>query len=366
MPLTGDDFTLYSRTAATSNSEGSGRWIACDESGNDGEQLLNGRYLVYASVAVDDAEAADIVRQLRREAQIQQSAELKFRAFAGRWANRREVLRRLWGPGGALEGRCAAYVVDKEYGAVAKVVDLLLEEYAWAQGRDLYRAGEARRIARVLALQGRRALRQEGFHRLLDAFVAFASQRALKNGEAAATEAFYDRLEAAWATSTRREVTDILFRLRATRPQGDVLHVDSGPFPLLEMLVPCIAETARHWAKRLGEPVSVLTDEQKTLTDERLGLLAQILGRTSGATPSSRIGGIPLQHLLRGTSTDHPSVQLADLLAGATAAVAACHAGVDSSVADDLCSSVIPLINDESLLPYDSASALAAPGAAPH
>jgi hypothetical protein len=30
------------------------RWVACDESGWDGEQLLNGsRYLVYASVAID-------------------------------------------------------------------------------------------------------------------------------------------------------------------------------------------------------------------------------------------------------------------------------------------------------------------------
>ncbi|GAA3747761.1 DUF3800 domain-containing protein [Streptomyces sp. NEAU-PBA10] len=366
MPLTGDDFTLYSRTTATSNSEGSGRWIACDESGNDGEQLLNGRYLVYASVAVDDAEAADIVGELRREAQIQQSAELKFKAFSGRWANRRHVLRRLWEPGGALEGRCAAYVVDKEYAAVAKVVDLLLEEHAWAHGRDLYQAGEARRIARVLALQGRRALKQEGFRYLLENFVAFASQRAVKNGEAAAAETFYNRLDAAWAASTRREVTELLFRLRATRPAGNALRVDAGPFPLLEMLVPCIAETARYWAKHLGEPVSVLTDEQKTLTDERLGALAQVLGRTSGATPSSRIRGIALQHLVRGTSLDHPSVQLADLLAGATAAVAARHAGVYSAVSEDLYASVIPLISDESLLPYDHASVLAAPGAATH
>ncbi|MFD9865224.1 DUF3800 domain-containing protein, partial [Streptomyces alboflavus] len=343
-----------------------GRWIACDESGNDGEQLLNGRYLVYASVAVDDAQAADIVRELRRDAGIQQGAELKFRAFSGRWANRREVLRRLWGHGGALEGRCAAYVVDKEYAAVAKVVDLLLEEYAWAQGRDLYRDGEGRRIARVLALQGRRALKQEGFHQLLKAFVGYASQRAVKNDEAAATAAFYNRVEAAWASSTRREVTNILFRLRATRPQGDVLHVDSGPFPLLEMLVPCVAATARHWAKCLGEPVSLLTDEQKTLTDERLDRLAQVLGYTSGATPSSRIGGISLHQLLRGSSADHPSLQLADLLAGATAAVAARHTGVDSPTANDLCSTVMPLVNDESLLPYDTASALAEPGAAPH
>ncbi|MGW2183771.1 hypothetical protein ACWCXX_38390, partial [Streptomyces sp. NPDC001732] len=77
-------------------------------------------------------------------------------------------------------------------------------------------------------------------------------------------------------------------------------------------------------------------------------------------------GGWGCAEQKRRASTDHPSVQLADLVAGATAAVAARHAGVDSSAADDLCSSVIPLINDESLLPYDSASALAAPGAAPH
>lgn len=366
MPLIGDDFTLYSQTASTMDGEDNGRWIACDESGNDGEQLLNSRYLVYASIAIDDVEAAAIVQDLRRETRIQQAAELKFRAFAGRRADRREVLRQLWGPSGALEGRCAVHVVDKEYAAVAKIVDLLLEEHAWAQGTDLYRGGEARRLARVLALKGRRALGQEGFRQLLQAFIAFASQRALKEGEARATAVFYDRLEAAWAASTRREVTEILWQLRATRPQGDILHVDSGPFPLLEMLVPAIAQTARHWAKRLCHPVSLLTDEQKSLTDERLGLLTQQLRTTWGATPSSRATAIHLEHLLRGSSDDHPSIQLADLLAGATAAVAARHAGVDSPAADDLWSAIIPLIDDQSLVPYDTASTLAAPGAAPH
>ncbi|QES51892.1 hypothetical protein DEJ50_32640 [Streptomyces venezuelae] len=81
MPLTGDAFTQYSRTEPTQDSTASGRWIACDESGYGGEQLLNnGRYLVYASVAIDDVEAAPIMQELRRAARIQ-SPELKFKSF---------------------------------------------------------------------------------------------------------------------------------------------------------------------------------------------------------------------------------------------------------------------------------------------
>ncbi|MFB9578826.1 DUF3800 domain-containing protein [Streptomyces yanii] len=334
MPLTGDDFTQCSWTTPTKDGPDSGRWVACDESGYGGEQLLNnGRYLVYASVAIDDVEATPIVQELRQAARAQ-SPELKFKSFQSS-AGRRDLLRRLWQPGGALDGRCVAYVVDKEYAAVAKIVDLLLEEQAWAEGTDLYHQDEARRLARLLAVQGRRALKPEGFRRLLDAFIAFASRRALGN-EAATTAAFYAELETAWAGSTRRNITDIPYRLRGTRPHGDVLHVDAGPLPILEMLVPSIAEVARRWSRRLNGPVSILTDDQKPLTDERLGYLAGALRVTQGATPSSRVKGIALPHLLRGSSEEHPSIQLADLLAGATAAVAERHAGTSSPAADDL------------------------------
>lgn len=75
------------------------RWVASDESGWDGEQLLNGsRYLVYASVAIDDAQAAPVVMQLREKAGTRQAPELKFRQFKDR-PLRRAVLRELWGTG---------------------------------------------------------------------------------------------------------------------------------------------------------------------------------------------------------------------------------------------------------------------------
>ncbi|WP_150211638.1 hypothetical protein [Streptomyces venezuelae] len=126
--------------------------------------------------------------------------------------------------------------------------------------------------------------------------------------------------------------------------------------------MPCVAEVARRWARHLKGPVSILTDDQKPLTDERLGVLADALRVTQGATPSSRIKGIALPHLLRGSSEQHPSIQLADLFAGATASIAARHAGTSSPAADDLLQVVLPLVENESLLPYDSAETLAQAG----
>jgi hypothetical protein len=49
--------TVFNHTSPTADTD-EARWVACDESGWDGEQLLNGhRHLVYASVAIDDAQA---------------------------------------------------------------------------------------------------------------------------------------------------------------------------------------------------------------------------------------------------------------------------------------------------------------------
>ncbi|WP_158973347.1 hypothetical protein [Streptomyces griseus] len=178
MPLTGETSSCLSQLESTADGEECGRWIACDESGWDGEQLVGRkrRFLVFASAAVDDAEAAPLVQELRGQARIRQAGELKFRLFKDhtqRWS----LLQQVWGPGGALHDWCSVYVVDKEYAAVAKVIDLLLEEKEHAEGGNLYADGQTRDLARTLALEGRRALRGPLFEELVSAFVALASQR---------------------------------------------------------------------------------------------------------------------------------------------------------------------------------------------
>ncbi|MFF3354156.1 DUF3800 domain-containing protein [Streptomyces sp. NPDC002917] len=316
-----------------------GRWVACDESGWDGEQLIGrGPYFVYAAVAVDDAEATLIVEQLRAQTRAQ-APELKFKEFKGRSA-RREALRRLWGEGGALEGRCWAFVFEKEYAAVAKVIDLLLEEQAHAAGIDLYADNRARELARTLRQHGRRALGDQGFERLMTAFVAFASVRG--RGDEQARTNFFARVEDAWASSTRRNVTDILMTLRTTQPQAETLHDGAGPHPMLELLVSSVAQAARRWGAQLG-PVSVLTDEQTALTDDGLDNIAKVVRNGWGATPSSRQRPVDLRALVRGTSADHPSIQLADLLAGAVRVSYEHQTGTAlSDAGEDLWSTVVP------------------------
>lgn len=346
MTLTDPAFTHPGPTRDTDQE----RWVACDESGWDGEQLLNGsRYLVYASVAIDDTQAAPIVEHLREDTGTRQSPELKFRLFKDRSA-RRAALGALWGPGGALEDRCSVYLVDKHYAIAAKAIDLLLEEQEHAAGRDLYADGRAQHMARTLASQGRRALREAGHARLLKAFVALASARGRKDPEAAVKH-FYQELETAWAASTRKDVTDILFQLRATRSHADLLYGEDEPFGMLEMLIPALAQAARYWAARIG-PVNVLADEQRSFTDQALAHIATQVRITWGATPSSRIRAQPVRALVRGVSSAHPSIQLADLLAGAASA-AASHAleSQPSDAGKELWPLILPFLDPDSLLP---------------
>ncbi|MBZ6142529.1 DUF3800 domain-containing protein [Streptomyces olivaceus] len=344
-----NDPRVGTQSGPTTDGDTAGRWAACDESGWDGEQLIGrrGPYFVYAAVAVDDAEATEIVEELRAETHYQ-APELKFRDFKKR-ANRRDALRRLWGDGGALEGRCWAFVVEKEYAAVAKVIDLLLEEQAYAAGIDLYADGRAREFARLLRQHGRRALGDQGYKRLMTAFVAFASVRGRRDDQA--REVFFDRVEEAWASSTRRNITDLLMMLRTTRPQAEMLHGDTNTHPMLELLVSSVAQAARHWGAQLG-PVSVLTDEQKALPDDGLDNIAKVVRNGWGATRSSRQRPVDLRALVRGTSVDHPSIQLADLVAGAVRVSFEHKAGTEISEAgEDLWPAIMPLLDGSSATP---------------
>jgi hypothetical protein len=64
----------------------------------------------------------------------------------------------LFGRGGPLEESVGAYIDDKEFFVVGKVIDLLVEEVAHHEGDDLYSDGQARRYAWALHRSGPRAL----------------------------------------------------------------------------------------------------------------------------------------------------------------------------------------------------------------
>jgi hypothetical protein len=190
--------------------------------------------------------------------------------------------------------------------------------------------------------------------------VDFASSRN-RDGAQVSVQALFEEIDRAWARSHRRRVTDILAHLRQSRPDAErylqVLSTPGESVQTMEPLIPCLTSIANLWSKRIGR-VSVLVDEHRVLTDTALDVMREIaawdmfqVGRSMGVR--KRPPSQAVQAIVRGASQRHPSIQLADLIAGAGQAIARRHAGMPSLAGERLWPLVVPLIAAESMVPHD-------------
>ncbi|MGW4660269.1 DUF3800 domain-containing protein [Streptomyces sp. NPDC004279] len=364
--LPGAHFSRRSRQAPTDDRTGSGRWIALDESGYDGDQLhRGGRYMVLGSVAIDDAEAAAIVDLLREEARIQKSApEVKFQKMFSERADRRRLLGELLSPGGPLHDRTSVYVIDKAYFVAATLVNLLLEERFNALGHDIVSNGVGRQFALDLATEGPRALGRDGFDRLIATAVGFFSKKN-RTGSHVTVDDLCTVLQESYAYARRRKApqakkaAQVLDMLRKARSEAEAFARErpaqatpTGEHGLLDdttdALVTAVPTVILHASIRYGGKLQVLADDQRLLTDDKLAVLER--GATAVGVVHGLIEEQHLQHLVRGRSVDHPSLQLADLVAGAGRAVARWHDGEDDPAGNDLHLVVAPLVDRGGLL----------------
>ncbi|MEV0495674.1 hypothetical protein [Streptomyces atratus] len=366
--LFGEQYSRRNRPQPTRDDDRTGRWIALDESGWDGDQLHGGnrsRYMTIGSVAISDEDAADLIDNLRKTTRIQAS-ELRFSTSFARdgQTQRRKALTALLGPGGPLEQRASVYILDKHYFIVGKLIDLFVEEQTHKQGLDIRNTGIARKMARDLFTEGPRALGPALFDRLLTATVAFTSQK--NRDQKVSVDDFYDVIEEAWARSSRRNVTRLLGLLRTTREEGrefldDAFGPDASLAGALEPLIPAVAAVTGNWSLQVGR-VNILTDDQRTLTDQQLDNIdqeARGLGHPEFRYVSR---DVRLGELLRGKSSDHPSLQLADLVAGAGFAVAKRHDGHSTPAGEDLYPVIVPLIDPAGMLSHDEPNKVAQAG----
>lgn len=355
--LHGPEYTDLNQPATTRDDKISGRWVAVDESGWDGEQHhnRNDRYLVLGSVAVDDVSAAPIVEKVRRDAGLRQPPELKFKQF--RKPHRLSVIKDLLGPEGDLVDRIDVYVVDKHYFVTAKLIDLLVVERAHREGNNLYQDGRARHLARTLFNDGPRALGVERFDLLIRMMVDFGTRRN-HDGLTVSVEDLIAGFDKAWSRAHRRNVAEILLDLRGTKPEAmEVLASlqDNARMPTMEALIPSVTHVLRSWSQMFGH-VNALLDEHRFFTDARIRKLLD--GSTIHPGPYGefvRRHNMPAaRRIVRGRSVDHPSIQLADLVAGAALEALRSRAQTPSERGRQLVSTIIPLINEGSLLPYDN------------
>jgi hypothetical protein len=365
--LLGPSYARRNQLGPTADTEGGGRWVAVDESGWDGDQLhgeQRSRYLSIGSVAISDTDAEPIVDEIRTATRLQ-APELKFsKVFAGpKNGQRRSVLSALLAPGGDLHGRASVYLIDKHYFVVAKLIDLFVEEQAHKQGRNIRNTGRARTMARRLFEEGPRALGPAIFDRLLSSTVAFTSHK--NRNQQVTVDDFYEVVEEAWARSHRRNVTEALALLRTTREEAtEYLQDAHGPEAILpqalEPLIPAVAAITASWSRKLGR-VNMLVDDQRALSDANLDDI-ETEARDRGHPEFRYLSrGVHLGHLLRGQSTQHPSLQLADLISGAGYAVAQRHNGLANPAGEDLHTVVVPLIDVAGMLPHDEPTRVTRP-----
>jgi hypothetical protein len=353
--LGGARYATYNHDGLTDDRIGLGRWVASDESGWDGEQLMDrvDRFLTVGSVAVDDSAAREIVSELRRRARLDQGAELKMSMFRRGNSQRTRALEALLGETDLLNGRFGVYFIDKRYMACSKLVDLLVEEVTFERGLHILEDGSARRMARILARKGAEAVGDRRFTDLLRAVVRFAA--ASNVGEAKmTTQEFMDIVRNARDSASRGAVKTILALASEGEDHAQALVAGRIALKHLEPLIPATTAVGRNWAERLESEIRLLTDDHRELDDQAIRRMVEGVARASD--PSFALG-VPEPRwqvrVFRGSSRRHPSIQLADLVAGAGLDVVRGELGAETALSEKVRPLVMAALDPFSLVPHD-------------
>ncbi|MEW9870796.1 DUF3800 domain-containing protein [Arthrobacter sp. HS15c] len=294
--------------------------IFCDESGHDGENLMAGTtpVLAHSSLHMDLEEATDLVAYLRTKTKAQ-SPELK----AGEVVRKSYAIEELFGAQGKLVGKVQVYLVEKAEMAAGKMVDLLIEERAYAAGDNLY-DGTTRRMTRALYELGPQDLGQEQWFSLVSAFTSLMREKQRK-GEKESVEGFFEKIEQARQTATNQKLKLVLNILADTRKQAEEFQADVANGDIMKSLDPLQAslmELAHIWNQKLKRPIRIMHDAQNALTDKVMKAVLMTATEKMPEEynlPDSRFDLREIKHI---DSKSDPRIQLADIAAGFTRQVA--------------------------------------------
>ncbi|QFU88974.1 DUF3800 domain-containing protein [Amycolatopsis sp. YIM 10] len=243
--------------------------IACDESGSEGEKLIGGETDVFAhaGVRLSPAAAGECLREIRERIR---SPALEYKANHLLRSKHRPVLTWLLSPDGPVHGLAEVHLTDKAFFTAGLLADLL--------GEDKER----------LHADGLRAFGAAGWTRVLGAF----------NDSIRST----NRQHPVDSLAELVAGTGLADRLR----QADVAAWRDGV--IVNPLLPALAEIVRR-AGHGGRGVSVVHDEQPSLTVRRIAQVREL------------IGNVPLRLRFVDSRAD-ARVQVADFLAGVARKIA--------------------------------------------
>ena len=288
--------------------------VYCDESGQTGEDLLNLAQPVFtvAGVHLDDGVAHDLVN----DARLNNFTEWKFKRLRQSGNGRRAILRVLE----ALTSREAKWSgAHKRFVVVAKIVDQLLEPLMHEAGIDIYDRGGQNVVANAWFQAIPDALGPTRTEQLFQSFVTMHQERT----DAAIDEFF--RFLAQFGGEATGSVAEELSVLLDAREVAASLLVGPSAVPRDEIdpQVSMPIALLDGWGNKLQEPFRVVFDESPVIRD----WLPKLEPLLFSDMPKTTIGygersfTLPLwaASISFGESTEHPQIQIADIVAGASA-----------------------------------------------
>lgn len=287
--------------------------VFSDESGYTGPNLTNRKqpYFVLATISLDEQEAKalrnDIFGSVR-------SGELKHSSLARNAKQQLMVLEYLK----HLQSNpdlSKMYVVDKEFVAVTKIVDYLLETVARMVGLDIYSNGYALAFSNVfyyLLVENEVSAYRSG---LLNRFEGM-----MRHGSMIRYNEFFDYIERPVVSSRLNEFLDPIRATRHLVNTDELLRL--GP-DALDVSFTCALNLMAEWRKETNEDLSLIHDVSSAMTKE-IKLWEAL---TAKSVPPTTIGyGPKMMQFPIGVSETRfedsrswVGLQLADVLAGSVA-----------------------------------------------
>jgi uncharacterized protein DUF3800 len=289
--------------------------IAFDESGNTGQNLLDPDQPIFAlaSVRLTEAEA----KALLADAAPKGATEAKFTRLRSSREGRERLASLLKSPLLPLDAVRLA-VFHKPFMVTTKIVDLLVEPFLYERGVNLYEKRGNLALANILHVVTPPFCGEKEYRVLLDRFVVMVRDHSPQS-----LKAFYDHVSHLRAINKHPPFDRDLRLLADTREVAEA-GTFAPDITALDPAVPGFFDLAAQWTAQLQGPFDVVHDSSKPLARERekLELVmsadqpAQVF---AGAGPRRQL---PLLStgIRFADSAAVPQIQVADLIAGATAA----------------------------------------------
>ena len=295
------------------------RTIFSDESGYTGPNLTNKDqpYFVLATISFEENEAKAIRDSFFSPVR---ATELKHSSLA-RNAKRHPMVLDYLKYLESCQHRFKMYVVDKEFAAVAKIVDYLVEGAANKMGLDIYSNGDAFALANVL-YNSLCALETSAYRNaLLSRFEGM-----IRHGSRIRYDDFFDYINRPVASRELDRVLDIVRATRHVLVADQILGV--GP-DALDVSFSAALNLMSEWRKETDENINLIHDMSSPMVKETRFWEA-LTGKSVkpsiiGYGPKTMQFPIGVATTIFEDSRSWVGLQLADVLAGSVARSLTAH-----------------------------------------